>query len=200
MRKLFLSLVGLALIASPAFAGKFNKVISPGDKAPTFSGIPAVMGDKDASLSLSDLKDDVVVVVFLGNHCPVVVAYEDRIIDFANEFKGKGVKVVGISVNDMDSDRLPAIKTRVKEKGYNYVYGYDESGAVGRAYGAQVTPQFYVLDKTRTIRYTGAMDDSMNEAKVTKHYLKDAVNAVLANETVEVSETQAKGCGVKYKR
>jgi peroxiredoxin len=199
MRKLFLSLAGLALIASPAFAGKFNKVINVGDKAPSFSGIPAVMGEKDATLSLEDLKEDVVVLVFLGNHCPVVQAYEDRIIDFVNDYKGKNVKLVGVSVNDLDSDRLPAIKTRVKDKGYNYVYGFDDSQKIGKAYGAAVTPQFFVLDKDRVIRYTGAMDDNINEGKVTKHYLKDAVNAVLNGETVEVTETQHKGCGVKYK-
>jgi len=200
MRKLFLSLAGLALIASPAFAGKFNPKINIGDKAPSFSGIPAVMGQKDATLSLEDLKEDVVVLVFLGNHCPVVQAYDDRIIDFANEYKGKNVKVVGVCVNDLDSDRLPAIRNHVKDKGINYIYGYDESQKIGKAYGASVTPQFFVLDKDRVIRYTGAMDDNMNENKVTKHYLKDAVNALLAGETIEVTETQHKGCGVKYKR
>jgi len=200
MRKLFLTLAGLALIASPAFAGKYNKTISPGDKAPTFSGLPAAEGAKDTSISLGDIKDDVVVVVFLGNHCPVVVAYEDRIIDFANDYKSKGVKVVGISSNDIEADKLPAIKTRIKDKGYNYVYGYDESGEVGKAYGASVTPQFYVLDKNRVIRYTGAMDDSMNEGKVKKQYLRAAVDAVLKGETVEEPETRAQGCGIKYKR
>jgi peroxiredoxin len=199
MRKLVLSLVGLALIASPAFAGKYNSVIEVGQKAPSFDGIPAVKGTEDTSLSLSDIKEDVVVLVFLANHCPVVTAYEDRIIDFANDYKGKSVKVVAVSVNDLDSDRLPAIKTRVADKGYNYIYGYDESQKMGRAYGASVTPQFFVLDKDRVIRYTGAMDDNMNDSKVTKHYLKDAVDAVLNGETVEVTETQHKGCGVKYK-
>jgi hypothetical protein len=100
----------------------------------------------------------------------------------------------------MDSDRLPAIKDRVKEKGYNYVYGYDATQQVGKAYGASVTPQFYVLDKTRTIRYTGKMDDNQNEAKVQKQYLRDAVDAVLKGESVEVAETQAQGCGIRYNK
>ena len=199
MRSWILSLAGLALFAGSTLAGEYNKVISVGDKAPAFSGIPAVMGEKDASLSLGDIKEDVVVVFFLANHCPVVTAYEDRVIDFANDYKGKNVKVVGVCVNDMDQDRLPAIKTRVKEKGYPFVYGYDESQKIGRAYGATVTPQFYVLDKNRVIRYTGAMDDNMNEQKVKKQYLRDAVDAVLKGESVEVKETRATGCGVKYK-
>jgi len=200
MRKLLLSLVGLALIASPAFAGKYNKVINVGDRAPSFSGLPGVSGDKDVSVSLDDFKAPVTVVVFLGNHCPVVVAYEDRIIDFASDYKDKGVKVVGICCNDLDQDRLPAMKVRVREKGYNFPYAYDESGKIGKAYGAAVTPQFFVLDKDGVIRYTGAMDDNMNDNKVTKQYLRDAVDAVLNGETIEVAETQHKGCSIKYKR
>jgi peroxiredoxin len=200
MRKLFLSLAALALIASPALAGKYNTKIDVGQKAPTFSGIPAVMGEQDATVSLEDAKEDVVVLVFLANHCPVVTAYEDRIIDLANELKGKSVKFIGVSVNRMDSDRLPAIKDRVKEKGYNYVYGFDESQKIGQAYGATVTPQFFVLDKDRVIRYTGALDDNQNENKVTKTYVKDAVNALLNGETIEVTETRAEGCGIRYER
>jgi len=200
MRKLFLSLAALALVASPALAGEFNKKINVGQKAPSFSGIPAVMADKDATISLEDAKEDVVVLVFLANHCPVVTAYEDRIIDLANEFKGKSVKFIGVSVNRMDSDRLPAIKERVKDKGYNFVYGFDESQNIGRAYGASVTPEFFVLDKDRAIRYTGALDDNQNEGKVSKTYVKDAVNALLAGETVEVAETRAKGCGIRIEK
>jgi len=200
MRKVLLSLVVVSLVALPAIAGKYNKVISVGQKAPDFSGIPAVQNGEDTSLTLSDLKEDIVVLVFLGNHCPVVKAYEDRLIDFTNEYKDKGVKVVGISVNDLDTDRLPGIKTYMKEHKSNYIYGYDESQKVGREYGAVVTPQFFVLDKERKIRYTGAMDNSQNESNVTKQYLRDAVNALLKGETPAEEETQARGCGVKYKR
>ncbi len=62
------------------------------------------------------------------------------------------------------------------------------------------TPQFFVLDKERKIRYTGALDDSQREDKVTKTYLRDAVDAVLKGETPAVEETQPKGCGVQYKK
>jgi len=200
MRKIVLSLAVLALVASPAFAGKFNKAVSVGDKAPTFSGIPAVAkSGETTTLSLGDLKEDVVVLVFLANHCPVVQAYDDRIIDFANDYKGKGVKVVGVSVSKNPVDNLSAIKIYMKEKGINYEYGSDESQAIGKAYGATNTPQFFVLDKDRTIRYLGALDDSQN-GTVTKTYLRDAVDAVLKGETVEFSETQPKGCGISYSK
>jgi len=200
MRKIALSLVVLSLVAVPAFAGKYNKVITVGQKAPDFSGIPAIANGEEASVSLSDLKEDVVVVVFLANHCPVVQAYEDRLIDFTNDYKNKNVKVVGFAVSAMDQDKLPGIKKYMKDHKSSYVYGYDETQAVGKAYGAVATPQFFVLDKERKVRYTGALDDNQREDKVTKTYLRDAVDAVLKGETPAVEETQPKGCGVSYKK
>jgi peroxiredoxin len=200
MRKFALSLVVLSLVAAPVFAGKFNKKVSVGEKAPIFSGIPAIHNGEETSISLADVKEDLVVLVFLGNHCPVVQAYEDRLIDFTNDYKDKPIKVIGVSVNNNDSDRLPAIKEYMKEHKSNYVYGYDETQAIGRDYGATNTPQFFVFDKERKIRYMGAMDDSQNEAKVTKTYLRDAVDALLKGETPAVEETRPQGCGVQYKR
>jgi thiol-disulfide isomerase/thioredoxin len=200
MRKFALSLAVLALVAAPAFAGKYNKAVSVGDKAPDISGIPAVENGVDKSLTLSDIKEDVVVVVFLANHCPVVVGYEDRLIDFTKDYKEKGVKVVGIAVSLMEGDKLPGIKAYMSDKKSNYIYGYDESQAIGKAYGASNTPQFFVLDKERKIRYTGVMDDNKREDKVTKTYLRDAVDAVLKGETVAVEETRPDGCGVQYKK
>jgi len=200
MRKFVLSLAALALVASPALAGKYNKTVDIGQKAPDFSGIPATFKGQDTSISLSDFEEDVVVLVFLGNHCPYVVAIEDRLNDFVQDYKGKSVKLVGVSVNDLDSDRLPAIKEWVQEKNSQYVYGYDESQQIGRAYGASNTPQFFVLDEDRRIRYMGAFDDSpLNEAKATVSYVGDAVDALLAGEKIEVKETRPIGCGVKYK-
>ena len=201
MRKFALALVVLSLVAMPAIGGpgKYNKAVSAGDKAPEFSGLPAVENGQDTSLTLTDIKEPIVVLVFLGNHCPVVQMYEDRLIDFTTAYKDKGVKVVGVSVNDLDSDRIPKIKEYMKDHKSNYVYGYDESQAIGHAYGATNTPQFFVLDKERKIRYTGAMDDNRSEAKVKKTYLKDAVEALLKGETPAVEETRPDGCGVKYK-
>jgi len=200
MRKVLLSLVAISAIAIPALAGKYNKVVSVGDKAPTFSGLPAVFNGEETSVSLPDLKEDVVVLVFLANHCPVVKAYEDRLIEFTNDYKSKGVRVVGIAVSLQDGDKLPGIKNYTKDKKSNYIYGYDETQAVGKAYGAVATPQFFVLDKERKIRYTGAMDDSQAEGRVTKTYLRDAVDAVLKSETPATDETRAVGCGISYKR
>jgi peroxiredoxin len=200
MRKVVLSLVAISAIALPVLAGKYNKVVSVGDKAPTFSGLPAVHNGEETSVSLPDLKEDIVVLVFLANHCPVVQQYEDRIIEFTNDYKGKGVRVVGIAVSSNPIDKLPGIKDYMKEHKSNYVYAYDESQATGRAYGATNTPQFFVLDKERKIRYTGAMDNNPDEAKVTKNYLREAVDALLKGDSPAVDETRAVGCGIGYSK
>jgi len=208
MRQWTLSLAVVALIAGTSFAGKFNTKLGIGDKAPEIAAVPAVAGSQETAVNLNDIKEDVVVVAFLANHCPAVVANEDRLVDVAKSFKGKSVKFVGICCSESsgeakDVDAIPAIKTKFKESKYagNTVYGVDPSGKIGKAFGATRTPEFFVLDKTRTVKYMGAMDDSvMDEKKATKNYLKTAIENVLANETVEVKETRAQGCGITYKR
>ena len=170
--------------ACPAFAGKYNKVISVGDKAPDFSGIPAVENGEDTSLTCPTSRRP----SSSWSSWPITArssqAYEDRLIDFTKDYKDKGVKVVGIGVIDRDQRQAPGIKDYMKEHKSNYIYGYDESQKIGKAYGATNTPQFFVLDKERKIRYTGAMDDSQHEDKVTKTYLRDAVDALLKGESV----------------
>ena len=199
MRKVLLGLV-VAALATPAFA---NDKVKIGDKAPTFSGIPAVSATgEQSSLTLSDLKDDVVVLVFLANHCPAVLGVEDRLNEFTTAYKDKGVRVVGVCVADQEGDKLPAVAKRITDKNdakINYLYGHDESQAIGKAYGARTTPTFFVLDKNRNVQYIGAFDDNPKEEKVSKHYVKDAVDALLAGKTPEVTETKAPGCGIGYK-
>jgi len=190
----FLMVAGLSL---PVQAGEFNKKLSIGDAAPSFTGLEGVDGK---SHSLSDLKDkDVVVVIITCNHCPVAVAYEDRIIDLTKKYAGKAdskVAVVAINVNNLEADKLPKMKERAKEKGFNFPYLYDPTQKIGREYGATVTPEFFVLNKERKIVYMGAMDDKQNNPTVS--YLDPAIEAALKGEKAAKTETRARGCGVKY--
>jgi len=204
MRQWILSLAAVALIAGTSFAGKFNKVVSVGDKAPAIAGIPAVAstGDKELTLNLADAKEDVVVVAFLANHCPVVIACEDRLFDLVKSYNGKSVKFLGVCSSGpqmADEDGIAAIKKQIQKGKYNITYGYDEDGKIGKSFGATNTPQFFVLDKDRTIRYTGRLDEGA-DAKGPKAYVKTAIDAVLAGETIEETETRAIGCGIPYKK
>jgi peroxiredoxin len=167
-----------------------------GDAAPAWKDL---IGVDDKQHSLSDLQDaKAVVVVFTCNHCPVAVAYEDRLVELATDYQAKGVEVVAINVSNMDADKLPAMKERAEEKGFNFGYLYDPSQEIGRQYGATVTPHVFLLDGTRHIAYIGAIDDNMKADKVTKHHLRDAIDAVLAGSQPQVDSTKPIGCGIRY--
>ena len=97
-----------------------------------------------------------VVLVFLGQPLPGRRAYEDRIIDFANDYKGKSVKVVGVAVADLDDDTPPGDQGLHQGEGHRTTStATTRRQAIGKAYGATNTPQFFVLDKDRKIRYIG---------------------------------------------
>jgi peroxiredoxin len=148
---------------------------------------------------LTDLKDaKAVLVVFTCNHCPVAKAYEDRLVALNKDYHEKGVEIVAINVNNGESDKLPAMKERAKEKGFEFAYLYDPSQAIGRAFGATVTPHAFVLDGDRQVAYIGAIDDSMKAEDAKEHYVRDALDAILAGEAVKTSTTKPAGCGIQY--
>lgn len=187
--------VGVLVLTQATSAGEFNKVVKIGDPAPTFSNLPGV---DDKNHSMADYKKDVMVVVFTCNHCPVAVAYEDRIINFTKKY-GNKVDVVAINVNNLEADKLPAMKIRAKEKGFNFPYLYDASQKIARDYGATVTPEFFVLNKERKIVYMGAFDNKQNNP--TENYVEPVVEALLAGKTISSkTETKPFGCSVKYEK
>lgn len=187
----FAIVLGL-IVATSCYA---DPKLEIGAKAPDFSGV----GVDDKTYDMSSFSDDkAVVVVFTCNHCPVAKAYEDRLIKLQKDYKDKGVQIVAISVNDRDGDRLPDMKKRAEDKGFNFPYVYDESQESGRAYGATCTPHVFLLGPKRTVVYQGAIDDNNNPKKVETHYLRNAIDAVLAGEEVPKKVTNQRGCSIKW--
>lgn len=184
-------------LAVVAHAGTFNSVLSVSDPAPTWTGL---IGTDDAQHALDDLRDaKAVVVVFTCNHCPVAVANEDRLIALQRDYHDRGVRIVAINVNNLPEDTLEPMKQRAAEKQFNFPYLYDPTQKSARAYGATVTPHVFLLDAQRRVAYMGAIDDNALEPdQVTKHYLRNAIDAVLAGTAPPIAETRQKGCGIKY--
>ena len=198
IRTAVLLFVGLSAIFSAATlsAGKFNKVLEIGKPAPDWDDLLGVDGKRHR---LDDLKDaKLVVVVFACNHCPVVKAYERRLIRFVDDYRDKGVELVAISVSRQESDQLPQMKTRASDSGFNFAYLIDPSQKIARAYGATCTPHLFVLDPKRRIAYMGKIDDHLDESKVSERFLRDAVDALLAGKQPEVTETRQVGCDIEY--
>jgi len=199
--------LALAVTAMLVATGSLAAELKIGDAAPDWSGIPGVDGKKH---SLADYKKaKLVVLVFTCNHCPVARDYEERLITLQKEYKSKGVQVVAACVNDLDEDRLPAMKERAagKELGdwrtnkepFNFPYIYDESQKIGRAYSATVTPHVFVLDGKRKIAYMGAVDDNQSLKRVKEHFLSDALDALLAGKQPPKAVTEQFGCSIKWK-
>ena len=86
-----------------------------------------------------------------------------------------------------------------KPRQFDFPYLFDESQQIGRAYGARVTPEVFVVDRERRIAYQGAIDDNWQSAdQVKKPYLRQALDALLAGRKPEPAETKPVGCGIQY--
>ena len=196
MKRALLCFAALTAFALSAAAIVRAGEIKIGDAAPTFSGI---IGTDDKEHALKDFASaKLVVLVFTCNHCPVAQAYQDRLLGLQKDYKAKGVQIVAVNVNNIDADKLDKMKERAKEKKYDFPYLYDASQKIGKDYGAKVTPHVFVLDKDRKLAYMGAIDDNMDEKKVKKHLLSDALDALLAGKEPPEKVTKQFGCGIKY--
>lgn len=146
------------------------------------------------------------IVIFTCNHCPYSIAYEDRIIALHNMFAAKGYPVIAISSNDAvqyPDDSFDNMTVRANEKQFPFVYLYDESQDIAKAYGAKKTPHVYVLKKVKKkleVQYIGAIDDATELDKVSVNYLQAAMEAILKNKKPAVATTKAVGCSIKWKK
>jgi peroxiredoxin len=191
-----LNIALLAAFAGPARAAKFNRKVDVGQPAPKFVGLIGIDGK---SHSLDDYKSaKVIVIAFTCNHCPVAQMYEDRFIRFANVQKKRGVVFVAISSSLLPPDSLDKMRERATQKGFDFPYLSDPTQEIGKAYGATVTPQLFVLDRERNIAYMGKFDDDIEPEKVQRSYVREAVHALLNGKRPDPSETRATGCGIEY--
>lgn len=177
-----------------------NDKLKIDSRSPDFS-LPAVDG-KFYNLSSFDDKK-ILIVIFSCNHCPYVQAYEDRIIQIQKDFEKDNMQIVAINSNDdskYPDDSFEEMKKRAADKKFNFPYLRDETQEVAKAYGATHTPQIFLFDANRKLKYEGKIDDNWQEPrKVKSAYLKDAITEVLNGKEVSVPETFSIGCTIKWK-
>jgi peroxiredoxin len=143
-------------------------------------------------------------VIFSCNHCPWVRAWEERLVTIGNTDSKRGVGVIAVSSNDPQvypEDALPQMKERAKAKNYEFPYVLDTTSDVGRAFGATHTPEAFLFDASGHLVYHGAIDDNARDvAAVKHHYLRDALDALLAGRRPAVQETKALGCAIVLRK
>lgn len=207
MNRFVTVLISLVLCPFVALAADDYPTLEIGKPAPDFD----LPGIDDKNYTLDDFAEaDLLLVLFTCNHCPTAQAYEERINQLYDDYRGRGLALVAISPNDAEAvrldelgysdlgDSLEDMKVRAKEAGFQFPYLYDgETQAVSKAYGAVATPHAFLFDSERKLRYTGRIDNG-EVTEVTKHDLRDAIDAVLAGRDVETKTTRVFGCSVKW--
>ena len=189
--------IALLLLSTIGFA----QGLSIGDVAPDFR----LKNIDGKYVSMSDYPDAKgFVVIFSCNHCPFVVAYEDRMIEIHNKYAPKGFPVIAINSNDtvvQPQDSFSNMKIRAAEKGFPFPYLIDAEQKVYPKYGATRTPEIYLLERTGgqlKLAYTGTIDDNHRDAGAVKDkYLAKAIDALLAGNRPATTVTRAVGCTIK---
>lgn len=191
----------LVFISSMLMAGT-NPIegLQVGDKAPDFS----LKNIDGKFVSLSDYKNvKGYIVIFTCNTCPYAVMYEDRIKALNDKYASKGYPVIAINPNDpavQNGDSVEAMKVRAAEKGFTFPYLFDAGQTVFPKYGASKTPHVYLLNKEKTVKYIGAIDDNPQDAAGAQvKYVEKAIAAMEQGQNPDPNFTKAIGCGIKVK-
>lgn len=180
--------------------------LRPGSPLPSFGPLRATDGRMLKSADFAGNK--AVVIVFSCNHCPYVQAYEDRMIAFQNDYAPKGVTLVAVNSNETlnyPDDDFDGMVRRAAQKKFNFPYLRDETQQVAEAFDATHTPEFFVFGPMAgkeglRLQYRGRLDDNHKDpGAVKRHYLREAVDAVLAGKPVAEPETHSIGCTIKWK-
>lgn len=142
-------------------------------------------------------------VVFTCNHCPYALAWHDRLLEVAADYRGR-VDMLLINPNDAERyprDSVEAMRARVEAEGpWPAAYLHDSSQEVARDYGAKTTPDVFVLDGEGVLRYRGAPDADQGDPAQGAAWLRAALDAVLAGREPDPSETEPVGCSVKWRQ
>jgi len=142
-------------------------------------------------------------LLFWCNHCPYVIANQDRVIAMQAEYAAQGVRFAAVCSNNAEvypQDSFESMRRRAKEKSYNFPYLHDETQEIARAFGAQRTPEVFLFDAGRLLRYHGRIDDNHQDVgQARSHDLRRAIDAVLGGKAPDPAETGAVGCTIKWK-
>ena len=141
------------------------------------------------------------VVVFIGNGCPTVRAYEQRLISLQETWRSRGVHVIAINANNSflsPPDTFDEMVKRASDQRFNFAYLKDDDRAVAKRFAAICTPHAFVLDRSLRVAYAGRIDDSRVGDKITSRDLENAVAEVVAGRPVTVARTDPFGCSIVW--
>ncbi|UCC22241.1 MAG: thioredoxin family protein [Planctomycetota bacterium] len=179
-----------------------STMLALGTTAPDFN-LPDIDGN---IVSVADSKEaPALLVIFMCNHCPFVKHVLSGLVELINDYQVKGVAVVGINSNDVETfpeDRPEMMAKVAQQAGFTFPYLYDENQEVAKAYRAACTPDFFLFNKERRLVYRGQMDGSRpgNDIPVTGADLRAALDCILEEKGVLAEQKPSIGCNIKWKQ
>ncbi len=156
--------------------------------------LPDVVDNKDHSLKSLAGKNGAV-LIFISVQCPVSNAYNERMEQLAQDYKAKGINVIGINSNVAED--AAAVKAHAAEHKFTFTILKDSGNRIADKLGASVTPEAYFLDANNKLLYHGRIDNARNAAQIETTDLRNALDAALAGKAIEKTEAKAFGCTIK---
>jgi thiol-disulfide isomerase/thioredoxin len=181
-----------------------SQMLALGSLAPKFELLDVVSGQMLSLDSASNGKQ-VLVVMFICNHCPYVKHILPKLLEITREYAEQDITFVAINANDVTrypDDHPQKMKTLAINERFPFPYLYDETQAIAKAYQAACTPDFFVFDQNHRLQYRGCFDRSSPgklDQPVTGDELKRAIDALLAGNTPDSAQFPSLGCNIKWK-
>ena len=179
-----------------------EKIGTPvGSYAPDFE-LPGI-DDQVHHLSRYLEKHRGVGVIFLCNHCPYVLSYVDRLKQVQDHFQNQGFTLIGINASDAKQDPKESFENMKKfalANKLNFPYLWDSTQDVAHSFGAEMTPEAFLMDAVGILRYRGRIDDNTQAPEAAQLlFLQNAIAALLSGEEVSPKLTQPIGSTLKWR-
>jgi peroxiredoxin len=188
MPAIMIVLVSLIVVSCADTSAK----VRPGSKAPQFT----LRDGTGKEFSLRDeLKNKFVVIIFMGTHCPASNGYNGRMTELYRDYGQHEVSFLGVNSNA--GEGAEEVLEHAKNRNIGFPVLKDLKNVVADAYGAQVTPEVFVIDRQGVLRYHGRIDDDVRGRNITSQDLRVALDALLAGKAVPIAETRIFGCGIE---
>jgi peroxiredoxin len=202
MKKHYITSLLFALFLAVASAAFVQSVAGAGDTP----GAGAAIGQPIADFTLPDADGNKhslnslkgkngTLFIFIGTKCPVSNGYNERMEKISQDYKARGINVVGINANS--GERAAVVKAHAAAKGLTFTILKDDGNKIADQWGAAVTPEAYLIDAAGKLVYHGRIDNSRYGDAITSNDLRDAIDSMLAAKPIAKTEAKAFGCGIQ---
>lgn len=189
---LVFAIAGVAVAVSARAEGEIPAPPAIGATIEDFT-LPDANGHEQSLKSLAGKKGTV--LLFVSVQCPVSNAYNERMEKLAQDYKARGIAVIGINSNVKED--AAAIKSHAEANKFTFPVLKDPGNKIADRLGATVTPEAYFLDAGNKLVYHGRIDNSRNGDQIESPDLRNALDAVIAGKPIEKTEAKAFGCTIK---